>query len=58
MIVYDEDYDDAYVAGGSAEKVIFIEECLLHALAVIESVTLREYAKSKLKDIIASRKKK
>ena len=56
--VYDEDYEDPYIAEGTAEKVIFIEECLLHALAVIESVTLREYAKSKLKDIISSRKKK
>ena len=56
--MYDEDYEDPYIAEGTAEKVIFIEECLLHALAVIESVTLREYAKSKLKDIISSRKKK
>ena len=37
---------------------MFIEESLMHALAVIESVTLREYAKAKLKDIVNARKKK
>ena len=56
--VYDDDYDDSFISGASTEKVIFIEECLLHALAVIESVTLREYAKAKVKDIIANRKRK
>jgi len=56
-VLYDEDYDDS--AGGPVvEKVIFIEECLLHALAVLESMSLREYAKSKLRDLLAARKKK
>lgn len=29
------------------EGVLFIEECLIHALAVIESFSLKEYAKAK-----------
>lgn len=44
--------------GSSQETIVFIEECLMHALAVVESITLREYAKAKLKDLTASRKQK
>jgi hypothetical protein len=55
-VLYDEDYDES--SGPTVEKVIFIEECLLHALAVLESMSLREYAKSKLRDLLAARKKK
>ena len=52
------EYDDGPYNGVAPETVVFIEECLMHALAVVESITLREYAKAKLKDIVASRKKK
>lgn len=52
------DYEDGQFMGTSTETVVFIEECLMHALAVIESVTLREYAKAKLKDLVAARKAK
>jgi hypothetical protein len=38
--------------------VVFIEECLMHALGVVQAVTLREYAKAKMKDISNYRKKK
>ena len=42
----------------SLDSITFIEECLMHALAVIQSITLREYARSKLKDIVGSRKRR
>jgi hypothetical protein len=53
---YDPEYDDS--AAQQQEMVVFIEECLMHALGVVEAVTLREYAKAKMKDISNFRKKK
>lgn len=53
----DQDYDESGMDDSSLQ-VMFIEECLLHALAVIETVTLREYARAKIKDIIDNRKGK
>lgn len=49
--LYGEGDDSGFMGGASQDTVVFIEECLMHALAVIESVTLREYAKAKLKDL-------
>jgi hypothetical protein len=43
---------------GQSPGIVFIEECLMHALGVIEAITLREYARSKMKDLSNSRKKK
>ena len=62
-VAYDDssEYDDngTYLGSGNTqETVLFIEECLMHALAVVECVTLREYAKAKLKDMSAFRKRK
>ena len=50
------EYEDGSFMGAAPETVVFIEECIMHALAVLESITLREYAKAKLKDLIAARK--
>jgi len=54
---YDPEYDDSS-AQYQEDMVVFIEECLMHALGVVEAVTLREYAKAKMKDISNFRKKK
>jgi len=57
----DSDYDDGQGGGGKesqSEMFLFIEECVMHALGVVEAVTLREYAKAKMKDISNFRKKK
>ena len=52
----DEDEDGGLL--GQSPQVVFIEECLMHALGVIESITLREYARAKMKDLSNARKKK
>jgi hypothetical protein len=50
------EYEDGGFMGAQPETVVFIEECIMHALAVLESVSLREYAKAKLKDLVGARK--
>ncbi len=54
---YDPEYDDS-ISQQQEEMVVFIEECLMHGLGVVQAVTLREYARAKMKDISNFRKKK
>ena len=45
----DEDEDGGIL--GQSPQVVFLEECIMHALGVIQSITLREYARAKMKDL-------
>jgi hypothetical protein len=57
--LYESDYEDGQSGGNSqSDNFLFIEECIMHALGVVEAVTLREYAKAKMKDISNFKKKK
>jgi hypothetical protein len=39
------------------ESVLYVEEYFLYGLAFLESLTLKEYAKAKLKDLLSRKLK-
>jgi hypothetical protein len=39
------------------EGILFVEESFIHAVAIIECFTLKEYSKSKLNDLLSQKKK-